>query len=236
MKNFIKFLLVSILLILFLSCSEDNPVEPENEPPDVPTLNQALNTPAHGSIGQSITPVLRWTCSDPEGDPLTYDVHFGKTSSPPVISASQSETSFECGILDYDTKYYWRIVARDNNGNATSSPMWDFKTLSQEGTLRVSLDTLDFGSNKDTLQFIISNPEDGDLTWATTPSHSWLQVNPVNGITSTEEDTVSVIVDREQLATGTYIGYVTVESSNGTDTVYVLVFEPEDIPDLNTRT
>ncbi|MFZ5980019.1 MAG: BACON domain-containing protein [Candidatus Zixiibacteriota bacterium] len=236
MKNYLKVCSVSILLVLCLSCSENNPVEPKNEPPEVPAISQAVNSPAHGAIGQSITPVLQWTCSDPDGDPLSFDVHLGKTSSPPVVSANQTELSHTCDTLDYNCKYYWRIVARDNNNNATNSPVWEFTTLSLEGHLDVNLDTLDFGSNKDTLTFIISNTGGGNLTWVNSPSHNWLNVNPNNGITSTEEDTVSITIDRNQLAAGTYIGYVAVGSSNGSDTVYVMVFEPEEIPSLVLNT
>jgi hypothetical protein len=48
--------------------------------------------------------------------------HFGTTSPPPFVGTSQDEEkSFEPGTLQYATKYYWRVVAKDANGD-TESP------------------------------------------------------------------------------------------------------------------
>ncbi len=106
-------------------CSKPN--EPANRAPGVP----AIDTPSHQSSGQTVTIVLRWSCIDPDGDPLAYDVHFGTSSTPPLVSSGQSETSYATGNLAYGTKYFWRILVRDSHGNTSSSPTWEFTTEGQ---------------------------------------------------------------------------------------------------------
>ena len=48
--------------------------EPTNQPPSQP----ANPSPSDASTDQSVSSTLSWTCTDPEGDPLTYDVYLGK--------------------------------------------------------------------------------------------------------------------------------------------------------------
>ena len=71
---------------------------------------------------------LSWNCSDPDADPLTYDVYFGDTSPPPQVAWNQTETTYNPGTLDYETTYHWQIVAWDNHEASTSGPLWEFTT------------------------------------------------------------------------------------------------------------
>ena len=71
---------------------------------------------------------LSWTCSDPDFDVLSYDVYLGESSDPPLIATDIPGTSYTPGLLDFDTKYYWKIVANDAQGGSTSGPVWDFTT------------------------------------------------------------------------------------------------------------
>jgi len=134
MKNMnFKFWVFPFALFFLSACAltcnkKDNVLSNENTAPKKPILENVSGTPPHGSTGQSIIPVLRWTCSDPDGDKLTYDVHFGKTSNPVLLSASQTQTSYSPDTLQYSTKYYWRIVAIDESNAKTSSDTWEFTT------------------------------------------------------------------------------------------------------------
>ncbi|MCX6671862.1 MAG: hypothetical protein NTX92_08090 [Euryarchaeota archaeon] len=93
--------------------------------------NQPSNpTPSNGSTGISINAVLSWTCSDPDSDPLAYDVYFGTSSSPPRIVNNQTATTYPPGIMVYGTIYYWKIVAWDINSGPRASPVWHFQTNS----------------------------------------------------------------------------------------------------------
>ena len=93
-------------------------------PPEVPYNPQ----PAEGAVTLTITPWLKWSSSDPEGDPMFFTCFFGKTNPPPQFIANQMSGTFSPGKLDYGTKYYWRIRVRDSKANITEGPVWSFST------------------------------------------------------------------------------------------------------------
>ncbi len=96
-----------------------------NYPPNAPSNP----FPANGGSGLPINLTMSWTCSDPDGDPLTYDIYFGTNNNPPLVSVNQLLTTFLPGLLNTNTTYYWRVVAKDNQGNSTSSSVWNFSTV-----------------------------------------------------------------------------------------------------------
>lgn len=101
-----------------------------NSPPNIP--NHPI--PMDGQMNVSITPDLYWSGGDPDpGDTVTYDVYFGTNMTPPLVAANQSTTGYDVGVLNYDTTYYWRIVACDNHNATASGPLWHF-TTEQEAT------------------------------------------------------------------------------------------------------
>jgi hypothetical protein len=98
----------------------------ENHPPFIP----ANPIPENGSIDQPILIYFIWIGGDPDpGDLVTYDVYFGSSSQPPKIVNNQTFPSFIPGILPYNTTYYWRIVAWDNQGAWSTGPLWHFTTI-----------------------------------------------------------------------------------------------------------
>ncbi len=99
-----------------------------SQPPSTPSTLQPLD----GAVNQSINITLSWTCSDPENDPLTYDVYFGITNPPSLISYGQTETYYKPGTLDCSTSYYWKIVAHDDHDNFTEGTIWTFITTNQQ--------------------------------------------------------------------------------------------------------
>ena len=100
-----------------------------NNPPNQP----ANPNPGSGAVNQNTNTAVSWSCSDPNGDPLTYDVYFGTTNNPPLVSGDLTGTSYNPGELDSNTTYYWKIVAKDNQGGATAGPEWNFSTLVNGG-------------------------------------------------------------------------------------------------------
>lgn len=96
-------------------------------------VNNAPNAPSDPSPAYDAEFVendvdLSWTCSDPDTDPLTYDIYFGTDSNPPLVSTDESSTTYDPGTLDYNERYYWKIVA-DDGTDTTASPVWSFKTI-----------------------------------------------------------------------------------------------------------
>jgi PKD repeat protein len=84
-------------------------------------------SPANHASGVSINVDLDWSdCANTN----SYDVYFG-TSSSPAYYDNTSSSSYSLPTLSYDTKYYWKVVAKNDCGNSTSGPVWDFTTGSQ---------------------------------------------------------------------------------------------------------
>jgi hypothetical protein len=95
-----------------------------NLPPNVPSNP----FPTDGADNQPIDIILTWIGGDPDGDEVTYDVYFGIEEDPPLVSSRQTETSYDPGILSYETNYHWRIVAWDQLEATTQGPLWNFST------------------------------------------------------------------------------------------------------------
>ncbi len=54
------------------------------------------------------------------------------SSSPPsLVSDNQSGLSYDPGTLGFNTSYYWRIVAWDEQDASTAGPLWNFTTGTQ---------------------------------------------------------------------------------------------------------
>lgn len=96
-----------------------------NAPPNVPSNPD----PYDGESDVKLDATLSWTCSDPDGDPLTYDVYFGTSNPPPLLEQNQSGTGYD-PTLGYDTTYYWKIIAWDNHSTSNESEIWSFTTTS----------------------------------------------------------------------------------------------------------
>ena len=107
--------------------------------------------PADQSNNISISTTLQWECTDPENDPLTFDVYFGTNNPPSLATVNQSEFSFVPGILSQNTQYYWKIVAKDDQANQTEGVIWTFTTISNGGGdlewVNVNGGTFQMGSN-----------------------------------------------------------------------------------------
>ena len=105
-------------------------ITPTNQPPSIPNNP----SPVSGSTSISINTNLSWIGGDPDPeDTVTYDVYFKANDSSPdiLVSSDQNSTIYIPGILNYDTHYYWKIVAKDNHGKETPGPVWNFITESQ---------------------------------------------------------------------------------------------------------
>ena len=97
---------------------------PGNQPPNAPSAP----SPAHQATNQSTDANLSWSCSDPDGDPVTYDVYFGTAANPPRVQQNHNLTTYDPGSLNANTTYYWKIVAMDNRSHSTEGLVWNFRT------------------------------------------------------------------------------------------------------------
>src|SRR5262249_7621836 len=70
-------------------------------------------------------PTLTWSASSA----TSYDVQFGTSNPPPLVSSNQSGASYTPATLSTSTRYYWSITARNASG-ATQGPVWSLVTQS----------------------------------------------------------------------------------------------------------
>jgi len=96
---------------------------PPNQSPDAPSNP----TPADGTSDAPTSQQLSWQGSDPDGQPLHYDLAFGATNPPPLVASNLTITSYNPGRLVTDTTYYWIITATDGL-SSTVGPLWSFDT------------------------------------------------------------------------------------------------------------
>ena len=94
-----------------------------NPAPTIPVSPQPANQTRHVSLA----PTLSWLSTDPESQPLSYDVYFGADDDPAFLAHSTTNHVDVTG-LEYFKDYYWRVVAFDSEGASTSGPQWTFRT------------------------------------------------------------------------------------------------------------
>ncbi len=127
-----------------------------NTPPHQPQNPQ----PSDGAQIQPINTILSWTCSDPENDPLVYDIYLGPTNPPVCIATMQTESNYNPGQLNYNTIYYWKIVAHDDQYNSTYGPVWSFSTETQiTGNPCPGIPTINYGGQ------VYNTVQIGDQCW-----------------------------------------------------------------------
>ena len=100
--------------------------KPESLAPTTPSVPY----PPSAAIGVPHVLDLRWSSTDPEGQPLTYEVYFGSPTNPALYVPNLTTNTLNVGPLQLSTTYGWRVVAHDMTGLETSSPVWTFTTSS----------------------------------------------------------------------------------------------------------
>ncbi len=141
--NLLSKTLVIGIIILFIgmsvvsstgNISKESFIYKSNNPPYEPS-----NPYPPGDLPVPIDVNLSWYGGDfdPE-DTVTYDVYFGEFDPfgfPPFngsvgpYPANQTRIWYDIpGVLEFDTKYYWRIRAYDNHGASNMSSIWTFTT------------------------------------------------------------------------------------------------------------
>jgi len=201
--------------------------------------------PENGATGIDIDADLSWSCSDPDGHSLTYDVYFEADDPTPdvLVSDNQPGTSYDPGTLDYETTYYWQIIAEDEYGATTTGPIWNFTTeeepepdLDCDGTL--SWTDVSPGSTV-TGSFTVENIGEPTslLDWEITEWPSWgngssWAFTPVSGDDLTPEDgpvTVNVSVVAPDIKNSDFSGEVKIvnkENNSDVCTIQVSLVTP----------
>lgn len=125
-NRYVGIALSAIVLTAGPGCDDDNPVKPD---PHAPSIKLRLS-PVNGGTEQPLSLTITWSSFDPDGDPLVHDVYFGTASLPVLVASDLADTSYSARDLDYATKYYWRIVAKDSTGRWATTHTESFTTFS----------------------------------------------------------------------------------------------------------
>ncbi|MBN2102934.1 putative Ig domain-containing protein [bacterium] len=158
-----------------------------------------------GAFNWSITDDMSWLSVDP--------VSGSQASGSSAVTVSVNASGFDTGA------YYGTITV--NAAGAMGSPKTIDVTLNvtepQPPVLQVNRTSLTFsaaqdGANPADQIFNITNGGNGTFDWSITEDASWLSVNPSNGSTTAETDTITVSADISGLTEGSYFGTITVTS------------------------
>jgi hypothetical protein len=91
----------------------------------VPTC-ASLSAPSNGATDRPLTQTITWAST---ATATGYDVYFGTSATPPLVSSNQAGTTYNPGTLNANTTYYHKIVPRNSVGPATGCNTWSFTTL-----------------------------------------------------------------------------------------------------------
>jgi hypothetical protein len=92
--------------------------------------NPVLTLPAKDAKLVEKTVTMKWNAStDVDGDAITYDLYFSETEAlGDAIQTGLTKTNFSKANLKDNTKYYWKVVAKDVNGGVAESEVFSFTT------------------------------------------------------------------------------------------------------------
>ncbi len=143
-------ILISLLLLTCSKLSQTN-LQSAPEIPSDPV-------PADGAELGSLDIELSWTCSDLDGDPLTYDIYLDTLTTPAIYDSLIDTTIYTAARLYYNITYYWQVVAKDSSDRETEGPVWSFVIGDDETVPTVTLTAPNGGE----LWYV---DDEHDITW-----------------------------------------------------------------------
>jgi Tol biopolymer transport system component len=102
------------------------PDKDQNKPPIIPSSVKPLDK----STGVLNSTTLSWKSSDADKDSLWYSVILfkeGQNTSIPIATALRYDT-LAVTDLDYESTYYWQVIATDSITEPVYSEVWSFQT------------------------------------------------------------------------------------------------------------
>jgi hypothetical protein len=113
-------LLLTMFSTLGVSFASANPGEPSNP------------YPADGSTAVTIFVDLCWTTEGALNDAnSSYAVYFGTENPPVLVNSNQQENTYDPGILDRGTTYFWQVIFTQGDETVVG-PVWSFTTAGDQ--------------------------------------------------------------------------------------------------------
>jgi hypothetical protein len=123
-----KFLYLTIISILLISCNEDSESsETVNVAPTTPTLVAPVNNKLCNSNAVS----FQWdVAADSNNDPIIYQIQVSKDKDfTRIVMTAESTATYQNFTLEKATAYYWRVKSMDNEAlSSTYSSVFSFYT------------------------------------------------------------------------------------------------------------
>ena len=124
-----RFIFLVFSIVLLVGCTRDDsqPEVSRNYPPEAFSLVSAPS----GATDVELRPSFIWESAiDSDSENVVYNLYVGKSNPPTTkIGEDIATTSFTLQEdLYFNTKYYWKVIAKDSDGNSTSSPVVYFTT------------------------------------------------------------------------------------------------------------
>jgi len=144
-----------------------------NSPPDKPTLSTPYNVSSN-----SLPFRFSWTCSDPDGDELTYVLKTRMIGESNWIDNIMNTQNY-LDVISIHHDYYnipmeWCVVASDSETESTSD-VWEYIIITNQ--LIVSPDNQNVGVEAGNTNFSITT----DASWVIADYAPWLSVSPSKG-------------------------------------------------------
>lgn len=127
MKNYFKVALITLGLLSMFSCEDD---DKENRLPSA----SALTSPENAATDLATLPTLTWVKSiDPDNDIVSYSVYVSESEefvAEDKMGENLSENTYTLETaLKPHTKYFWKVVASDEDGASAESEVRYFTTM-----------------------------------------------------------------------------------------------------------
>jgi len=128
-----KYIYTIVLSTLLWSCggsggdSPDPEPEPVNNAPNVPTLVY----PSANLLCIDNSIEFKWNAAtDPDGDPVTYQLQIAKDNQfTQIVQSVSNSSTIKLFSLEKGVAYYWRVSAKDNKNKASAySNVYSFYT------------------------------------------------------------------------------------------------------------
>lgn len=137
------------------------------------------------------------------------------------LPAGTHAASLEVRVGDFEPQTVSVAVKASGSGDDEPTPddpppgSGDDTTIPGDGELRVSAERLDFGAATESLDFVVRNVGESEVTYSLASNAQWLTLSSTSGVNSGAYDQITAFASRNGLNPGGYSGVITVDSSTG---------------------
>lgn len=206
---------LSVAALAAAGCILDS--DPANRPPVIAALSAAPST----TVGPGDTLSLSVRADDPEDQPLSYAWSatrgvFPAGTTAAVVTWVAPAQAGPC-----------TATVRVDDGRDAAAGTLTLGVIAPTATIVATPDTLDFGTELESLTITVANQGAVPLLWTALEVADWLEVTPSAGqVAPGASVTAAARADRAGLAAGTYRAGILFASNGGQDTVRAVLRVP----------